>query len=224
MYLKLDNVENKQIVKKQKNVGAAAGGSSSIPPTEIEEPPKNQRWKSLRTVLLALILLILIGCIIGVILMVILYPRCPHKANLEWWQKETTYQIEVSNFRDSNGDGIGDIQGVISQLDYLDKLGVKTLILSRGLSKETPHKFDSEYAANTGVVDLLKSKLKEKDMHLIIDMPAVFLEKNDIVCFFNFLIIRIFLNNNVNINKETITYWLSNYADGLRITNLNDLV
>jgi hypothetical protein len=170
--------KHKQIVKKQKNVGAAA---ASLPPTEIEEPPKNERWKSLRTVLLALILLILIGCIIGVILMVILYPRCPHKANLEWWQKETTYQIEVSNFRDSNGDGIGDIQGVISQLDYLDKLGVKTLILSRGLSKETPHKFDSEYAANTGVVDLLKSKLKEKDMHLIIDMPAVFLEKNDIV-------------------------------------------
>lgn len=150
-------------------------------PTAAQSGPsrdKNSRCSSVRAVLLALVALLFIGAIIGIILLVIFYPRCPHKPNLEWWQKETSYQIEVSNFRDSNGDGIGDINGVISQLDYLDRLGVKTLILSRALSKETPNKFDPEYAANTQVVDELRSKLKEKNMHLIIDIPASFLDQN----------------------------------------------
>lgn len=139
---------------------------------------KESRWKSIRVLLLALVLLILIGCIIGVILMIIFYPKCPHKPNLEWWQKETAYQIEVSNYKDTNDDGIGDVDGVISQIDYLNELGVKTLILSRVLSKETPREFDSEYG-NIAVLDSLKQKLKDNEMHLIIDMPASFLDKND---------------------------------------------
>ena len=40
------------------------------------------------------------------------------------WQKETVYQIYPRSFQDSNGDGIGDINGIISRLDYLQKLGI----------------------------------------------------------------------------------------------------
>ena len=44
-----------------------------------------------------------------------------------WWQKEVVYQIYPKSFCDSNGDGIGDIQGIIRKLDYLQELGVTML-------------------------------------------------------------------------------------------------
>ncbi|MDE7245005.1 MAG: alpha-glucosidase, partial [Oscillospiraceae bacterium] len=44
-----------------------------------------------------------------------------------WWQKEVVYQIYPKSFCDSNCDGIGDIQGIIKNLDYLQDLGVTML-------------------------------------------------------------------------------------------------
>lgn len=48
----------------------------------------------------------------------------------KWWHKATVYQIYPRSFKDSNGDGIGDLQGIISKLDYLEKLGITALWLS----------------------------------------------------------------------------------------------
>lgn len=45
----------------------------------------------------------------------------------EQWKKEVVYQIYLRSFCDSNHDGIGDIQGIISKLDYLKDLGVTML-------------------------------------------------------------------------------------------------
>ncbi|TQB75854.1 hypothetical protein MPDQ_001455 [Monascus purpureus] len=50
--------------------------------------------------------------------------------NTAWWKESTVYQIYPSSFKDSNGDGIGDIPGIISELDYLQKLGVDLVWLS----------------------------------------------------------------------------------------------
>ena len=47
-----------------------------------------------------------------------------------WWRDGTIYQIYPRSFADSNGDGIGDLQGIISRLDYLSDLGVDALWLS----------------------------------------------------------------------------------------------
>jgi alpha-glucosidase len=47
-----------------------------------------------------------------------------------WWQHGIIYQIYPRSFKDSNGDGIGDLQGIINQLDYLTWLGVDVLWLS----------------------------------------------------------------------------------------------
>ena len=41
-----------------------------------------------------------------------------------WWKERVFYQIYPRSFQDSNGDGIGDIPGIISRLDYLKWLGV----------------------------------------------------------------------------------------------------
>ena len=47
-----------------------------------------------------------------------------------WWKKSVVYQIYPKSFLDTNGDGIGDLQGIINKLDYLKTLGVDVLWLS----------------------------------------------------------------------------------------------
>ncbi|MGZ3451410.1 MAG: alpha-glucosidase [Polyangiales bacterium] len=51
-------------------------------------------------------------------------------AEIPWWKRTTVYQIYPRSFADSNGDGIGDLRGVIDKLDYLQSLGVETVWLS----------------------------------------------------------------------------------------------
>lgn len=48
----------------------------------------------------------------------------------KWWHDKVVYQIYPKSFYDSNGDGIGDIPGIISKLDYLKELGADILWLS----------------------------------------------------------------------------------------------
>ena len=47
-----------------------------------------------------------------------------------WWKNAVVYQIYPKSFQDSNGDGIGDIKGIISRLDYLEELGIDAVWLS----------------------------------------------------------------------------------------------
>lgn len=49
---------------------------------------------------------------------------------LKWWQKAVFYQIYPRSFSDGNGDGIGDVKGMIQKLDYLKDLGIDALWLS----------------------------------------------------------------------------------------------
>src|SRR5580765_8455712 len=48
----------------------------------------------------------------------------------DWWHGGTMYQVYVRSFADSDSDGVGDLQGVIDRLDYLEWLGVRGLWLS----------------------------------------------------------------------------------------------
>ncbi|KGE55104.1 alpha amylase, catalytic domain protein [Streptococcus pyogenes MGAS2111] len=48
----------------------------------------------------------------------------------QWWHKATIYQIYLRSFKDTSGNGIGDLKGITSQLDYLQKLGITAIWLS----------------------------------------------------------------------------------------------
>ena len=52
------------------------------------------------------------------------------KTKKDWWQSAVFYQIYPKSFQDTDGDGIGDIPGIISHLDYLEKLGIDGIWLS----------------------------------------------------------------------------------------------
>ena len=47
-----------------------------------------------------------------------------------WWKNAVVYQIYPKSFQDSDGDGVGDIRGIISRLDYLKELGVDAVWIS----------------------------------------------------------------------------------------------
>lgn len=92
----------------------------------FEEPSEeNQHSQKLRPkwLLVALLFIFLVLFIIGLIVFLYLYPGCKSNKPTKWWQNEMIYQVEVSNFKDSNGDGIGDINGIIiNQLELSSKL------------------------------------------------------------------------------------------------------
>ena len=47
-----------------------------------------------------------------------------------WWQEAVVYQVYPRSFQDSNGDGIGDLQGIIQHLDYIKELGADVIWLN----------------------------------------------------------------------------------------------
>lgn len=48
----------------------------------------------------------------------------------KWWHQSVVYQIYPRSFMDSDGDGIGDLKGIIQKLDYVKKLGADVIWLS----------------------------------------------------------------------------------------------
>ena len=50
-----------------------------------------------------------------------------HTMNKVWWKEAVAYQIYPRSFMDSNGDGIGDLNGIITKLDYLKSLGIDVI-------------------------------------------------------------------------------------------------
>ena len=52
------------------------------------------------------------------------------KSKRGWWEKAVFYQIYPKSFQDTNADGIGDLRGIISRLDYLQELGIDGIWMS----------------------------------------------------------------------------------------------
>lgn len=95
-----------------------------------------------------------------------------------WWKELIAYQIYPRSFKDSNGDGIGDIKGIIEKLDYLKNLGIDLIWVSPCFkSPNDDNGYDiSNYQeileefGTMGDFDLLLSEVHKKDMKLIIDL------------------------------------------------------
>lgn len=94
-----------------------------------------------------------------------------------WWQEAVFYEIFVRSFKDSNGDGIGDFNGLTSKLDYLQSLGVTALWLMPIHPSPSYHGYDvlNYYAVNPqyGSLDDFKHLLSEahaRGIRIIIDL------------------------------------------------------
>lgn len=96
----------------------------------------------------------------------------------KWWKEAVFYQIYPRSFHDTNGDGIGDLRGIIEKLDYLKELGVNALWLSpiydspnddNGYDIRDYHKIMKEFGTMEEFDELL-SKTHERGMRLIMDL------------------------------------------------------
>lgn len=95
-----------------------------------------------------------------------------------WWKEAVAYQIYPRSFKDSNGDGIGDLNGIISKLDYLKDLGIDVIwICPMYKSPNDDNGYDiSDYQdimdefGTMADFDLLLEEVHKRDMKLIIDL------------------------------------------------------
>jgi oligo-1,6-glucosidase len=96
----------------------------------------------------------------------------------KWWKEAIVYQVYPRSFKDSNGDGIGDLLGITSKLDYLQKLGVNVIWLSpyfdspnadNGYDIRDYRKVMTEFGTMSDF-DQLLAGIKQRHMRLIIDL------------------------------------------------------
>ena len=97
---------------------------------------------------------------------------------LPWWRERVFYQIYPRSFQDSNGDGIGDLQGIISRLDYLKWLGIGAIWLcpvydspnaDMGYDIRDYEKIMTEFGTMEDF-DRLLAELHKRDIKLIMDL------------------------------------------------------
>ena len=96
----------------------------------------------------------------------------------KWWKESVVYQIYPKSFKDSNGDGVGDIRGIIQKLDYLKELGVNVLWISPMLeSPQDDNGYDisdyrriyKEYGTMEDYEELL-SEAHKRDIRILMDL------------------------------------------------------
>ena len=96
----------------------------------------------------------------------------------KWWHDKVAYQIYPKSFLDTNGDGIGDLRGIISKLDYLKELGVDIIWLSpiykspfvdQGYDIADYYAIAEEFGTMEEFDELL-AEAKKRDMYIIMDL------------------------------------------------------
>lgn len=100
------------------------------------------------------------------------------KMKKKWWHSRTAYQIYPKSFRDSNGDGIGDLRGIIEKLDYLKELGVGIVWISpiyqspfvdQGYDISDYYAIDPAFGTMEDMEELLR-EARKRDIVIVMDL------------------------------------------------------
>lgn len=95
-----------------------------------------------------------------------------------WWKNAVVYQVYPKSFQDSNGDGIGDIKGITSRLDYLAKLGIDAIWLSpvykspgidNGYDISDYEEIDPQYGTMEDMDELIQ-EAKKRNIRIVMDL------------------------------------------------------
>ena len=95
-----------------------------------------------------------------------------------WWRSSVVYQIYPKSFADSNGDGIGDLRGIIGKLDYLQWLGINVIWISpffaspmvdNGYDISDYYRVDSQFGTNDDLDELIE-QARRRDIRIVFDL------------------------------------------------------
>lgn len=98
----------------------------------------------------------------------------------DWVKSAVFYQIYPSSFQDSNGDGIGDLKGIMSRLDYIQSIGINTIWLNPvfksafkdgGYDVIDFYQVDQRFGTNTELIQLAE-EVHKRGMHIVLDLVA----------------------------------------------------
>lgn len=156
---------------------AATEFQPALTKSELMKYATDPFWVKLRWILFILFWVAWVAMLVISVVIIVMAPKCPSPTPKQWWQKAPVYEVYVKSFKDSDGNGIGDLKGVESKLDYLSNLGVGSVWLSPIYkSPMRDHGYDvSDYKAideSLGSMDDFKSlvaAMHDKDLKLIMD-------------------------------------------------------
>ncbi|XP_050664968.1 uncharacterized protein LOC126965410 [Leptidea sinapis] len=192
----------------------------------------NWNWVVIRKVLLWFVVSGLMACLAAIVAMVITIPKTcnPH---LPWYQGKVFYEVFPASFRDSNNDGIGDLQGIITNLDYIKDLGATAIRLNYIFEAND---YPEHYYNTTLLLQIDRSigvlsdfqelitAVHQQDMFLVLDLPVINIldtsTTNPLDFVSNYSIV-----SNMDPTTAALVYWAqTEKVDGFYLKNLEKFV
>ena len=195
--------------------GAKAGGDEikgALTKAELMKYATDKKWVTTRWALFVLFWICWLAMLVASVIIIIKAPKCPSPEPKQWWQKAPIYEVYVKSFKDSDGDGIGDLNGVSSQVDYLKGLGVGSVHLSMAY-KPDDHK---EIDAVVGTMDDFKNlvaKVHENGMKIIMNFIPKFKATLDLSS-----------ETAVTELENVLRFWIEQGVDGFRVDSADQIL
>lgn len=82
----------------------------------------NPKWIRIRWIIVILYLVTIVLLLLGSVFLVLTSNRCPPKLNLNWYESEVIYEIDLPTFRDADQNGVGDIEGNLFRSKSIDDI------------------------------------------------------------------------------------------------------
>lgn len=197
--------------------GGVKSGSEvkgALTKAELMKYASDKKWVTARWALFILFWICWLAMLVASVVIIIQAPKCPSPEPKQWWQKAPVYEVFVKSFKDSNGDGIGDLKGVESKVDYLKGLGVGSVWLSS--IYKSPMKDVADHKAVDSVFGTMEdfeglvAKLHESGMKVIMDFIPNYTSALD-------------LKDETVLNEltDTLQFWIDKGVDGFHVDSVD---
>jgi len=181
---------------------AEDGIKPALTKAELMKYASDPFWVKMRWILFILFWIGWTAMLVTSIVIIIMAPKCPSPAPKSWWQKRPFYQIDVKSFRDSDGDGTGDLTGILDKVDYLDNnLGVGSVGLSPIFKNQDNYKTINEQFGTAEDFKKLVDGLHDREIKVVLDLFPTH------------------SSTQAGELKNTMKFWLSQGADGFRVSS-----
>jgi len=116
--------------EKGKDNGKKTSDFVGLTKEELQEFADDPFWVRTRKILFVLFWVVWVGMVAAAVIIIVLSPKCPARPNQKWWETSAVYRVETKGFKDSDGDGLGDLKGLKDKLKYISSLGVGAVCLA----------------------------------------------------------------------------------------------